>query len=116
MESILTSIKKLLGIEEDYTQYDSDIVIAINSVFGILQQLGIGPINGFKIETSETTWNDYIGDDIRLEMVKSYIWYKVRLMFDPPQNSALTSVIEKQIAELEWRMTVTVNLEENKNE
>lgn len=108
MESILTSIKKMLGITEEYTHFDPDIVMHINSVFMILTQLGVGPKEGFIIEDSATTWFDFIPDaaPIKVEAVKSYIYLKVKLMFDPPSK---TDVVERQISELEWRMNVLVD-------
>ena len=83
-ESILTSIKKLLGIPEDHEHFDVDIIMHINSVFMILTQLGIGPDDGFKITDKLTTWNEYLPDGANIESVKSYMYLKVRLLFDPP--------------------------------
>ena len=105
MESILLSIKKLLGITADYTHFDDDIIIHINSVMMILRQLGIGPVTGFHITDSSQTWNEYLPNIELLESVKSYIYLKVRLLFDPPVGSVLES-INNQIKELEWRFTV----------
>lgn len=107
-DSILTSIKKLLGITEDYEQFDTDIVIHINSAFSVLTQLGVGPVSGFSIEDSSAVWSDFV-DDSRLEMVKSYIYFKVRLAFDPPTSSAATQAINEQISELTWRLNVAVD-------
>ena len=76
MESILTSIKKLLGIEEEYTQFDNDIIMHINSVFLNLTQLGVGPAEGFLIEDDTATWEDFIGDSNQLQAVKSYMYLK----------------------------------------
>ena len=110
MESILTSIKKILGITGEYEYFDNDLIIHINSVFSILHQLGIGPDTGFTIEDDTTVWDDYISDnDIVLSIVKTYIALKVRLLFDPPQGSAHIEAINKQIAELEWRLNVQVD-------
>lgn len=107
MDSILTSIKKLLGIDESYEQFDTDIIMHINSVFTILTQLGVGPSNGFRIEDKTTTWNDYIGDDPNFESVKSYIHLKVKLLFDPPLSSVVIESINRMINEFEWRLNVT---------
>ena len=96
MESILTSIKKLLGIPEDYTAFDDQIIIHINSVFMILNQLGVGPSEGFKIIDKEDTWDDYISDETKLEIVKSYVYLKVKLLFDPPSNSSVMESINRQ--------------------
>jgi hypothetical protein len=108
MDSILTSIKKLLGITEDYEQFDTDIIIHINSAFSVLAQLGVGPVSGFSIEDSSAVWSDFV-DDSRLEMIKSYIYFKVRLAFDPPTSSAAMQAINEQISELTWRLNVAVD-------
>lgn len=106
MESILTSIKKLLGIEEDYTHFDPDIIMHINSVFMILNQLGVGPPEGFRIEDDIATWSDYTDNNLLYESVKTYIHLKVRLLFDPPASSSLIEAMNRQISELEWRLNV----------
>lgn len=109
-ESILTSIKKLLGITEDYTQFDTDIIMHINSVFSTLTQLGVGPDIGFMINDKSVVWSDYFTtSDPRLNFVKTYIYLKVRLVFDPPQSSAAIDAINRQISELEWRINVAVD-------
>ena len=108
MDSILISIKKLLGIIEDYEHFDPDIIMHINSVFSILTQLGVGPADGFSITGAGETWSDYIQDEKKLEMVKSYIYQKVRLLFDPPTSSALMEAANNAVAELEWRLNVAV--------
>ena len=102
-ESILNSIKKLLGITADYEHFDADIIMHINSVFMILMQLGIGPSEGFSISDDSSTWNDFLSDATWFESVKSYMYLRVRLLFDPPQNGTLMNSIEKQIDEFEWR-------------
>ncbi len=109
MESILTSIKKLLGIAEEYEHFDADIIMHINSVFSILTQLGVGPSNGFSIEDKEAKWHDFIGEDNNIEMVKSYIHLKVKLLFDPPLSSAVMEAMNQMIMELEWRLNVAVD-------
>lgn len=111
MESILTSIKKLLGIDEDYEHFDADIIMHINSVFMILQQLGVGPSDGFYIEDELTTWEDYIGDDKKLGTVKSFMYLKVKLLFDPPTSSTAVESIKHMINEFEWRINVAVENE-----
>ena len=108
MESILTSIKKLLGIDEEYTQFDSDIIMHINSVFLNLTQLGVGPSEGFQIEDDSDTWEDFIGDSNQLQAVKSYVYLKVKLLFDPPLSSSVIESTNRMIAELEWRLNVAV--------
>lgn len=106
MESILTSIKKLLGIGEDDTSFDTDITIHINSAFMRIHQLGVGPAIAFKITDKTAVWGDFLGERLDLESVKSYIFLKTRLIFDPPQTSFLLDAIEKQIKELEWTLNV----------
>lgn len=114
MDSILLSIKKLLGIIDAYTQFDADLIIYINSAFAILRQLGVGPKEGFYIESNVETWNDFIqGDPARLRLVKAYVYMKVRLMFDPPtQSGSLLESMKRQIDEFEWRLNVEVDPEE----
>ena len=107
MESILTSIKKLLGISEDDESFDTDIITHINSVFMILNQLGVGPTRGFRIYNKEDIWDDYITDEVTAELVKSYIYLKVRLLFDPPSTSAVMESINRQISEFEWRLNIS---------
>lgn len=105
-ESILISIKKLLGITEDYTHFDADIIMHINSVLAILCQLGVGPPEGFSIEDSKAQWSDFLQNDDRLNLVKSYVHHRVRLLFDPPLGSAVLEAIERTIKELDWRILV----------
>lgn len=102
-ESILNSIKKLLGPEEDYTHFDKDIIIHINAAFSRLCQLGVGPEIPFKIRSAEEVWTDF-QEDGWLEEVKQYVYLKVRVIFDPPTNSSLMSAIDAQINQLEWLM------------
>lgn len=105
-ESILASIKKQLGITEEYTQFDSDIIMHINSVLAILTQLGIGSTDGFAISDDRSTWQDFMGEDKKLEFVKSYVYLKVKLLFDPPLSSAVIESMNRTISELEWRILV----------
>lgn len=109
MESILTSIKKLLGIAEEYEHFDADIVMHINSVFSILTQLGVGPSNGFSIEDKEAKWHDFIGEDKGIEMVKSYMHLKVKLLFDPPLSSSVKEAMSEMIREFESRLSYAVD-------
>ena len=103
MESILTSIKKLLGIMSDYTNFDDDIIIHINTAFAMLNQLGVGPEGGFMIVDANSRWKDYTTEK-NLNMVKTYIYLKVRLLFDPPTSSALIESINRTLSEIEWRI------------
>lgn len=108
-ESILTSVKKNLGIIEDDTSFDSDIILDINSIFPILYQIGVGP-EGFQIEDKEATWQDYLGDEIsKLATVKAYMYLQVRILFDPPQSSSVISAYESRINEYAWRLNCMVD-------
>ena len=106
MDSILTSIKKLLGIDEYYTHFDVDIIMHINSVFMTLRQLGVGPPEGFRITGAYETWDEFIDDDPYLDAVKTYVYQKVRLIFDPPTNSAHIAALENLTKEFEFRLNV----------
>lgn len=106
MNSILDTTKKVLGLDSEYTAFDQDIMLHINSVLPTLYQLGIGPDDGFMIEDKTPTWTDYLGTDKNLNSVKSYVYLKVKLLFDPPQTSFAIAAMEKQIEELEWRINV----------
>lgn len=105
-DSILTSVKKIVGIVEADTSFDPDIIMHTNTVFSILTQLGIGPADGFMIEDSTPTWDDFLAGDNRLNMVKTYLYLRVRLLFDPPQTSFVIESLNKQIQELEVRMSI----------
>lgn len=104
--SILNSTKKILGLAPDYTVFDHDVITHINTAFSILTQLGVGPPMGFMIEDETTEWTDYIPVDLQYNSVKTYVYLKVRQLFDPPQTSYLISAMERQIGELEWRLNV----------
>lgn len=116
MESILNSIKKLLGIAEDYDYFDSDIIMHINSVFATLTQLGVGPEDGFSINDESEKWEDFLPEERMLYSVKSYMFMKVKLMFDPPLSSAVIECTKEQIKELEWRLQVAVDSANTKSE
>ena len=105
-QSILTSTKKILGIAEDYTVFDLDILTHINTAFSTLTQLGVGPADGFMIEDATALWTDFdpVDDHLNFNSVKSYVFLKVKQLFDPPTTSYLISAQEKQIQELEWRL------------
>ncbi len=106
MESILTSIKKVLGIAEEYTQFDVDLIIHINSVMSILTQLGVGPSEGFSISDKNSVWIEFVPEGAKLDLVKSYVYMKVKLLFDPPLSSAAIESINRTISEFEWRIQV----------
>lgn len=106
MDSILITIKKLLGIQEDYTHFDPELIVHINSVFMILNQLGVGPDEPFTISDETSKWNDFLTDGKEIKLVESYMYLRVRLLFDPPANSFLVTSMEKQIEEFEFRQLV----------
>ncbi len=103
-DSILTSTKKVLGIEADYTVFDVDVTMHINSIFTVLAQLGIGPVNGFMISDAVATWEDFLGEDLNLNSAKTYVFLRVRLLFDPPTTPFHINAVQEQIKELEWRL------------
>lgn len=104
MDSILNTVKQAVGLEADDTAFDVDILMYINGTFSTLNQLGIGPDEGFMIQDSEPVWSDYLGDDPQLNSVKTYVCLRVRMLFDPPGTSFVIEAMNKQIAELEWRL------------
>ena len=105
-ESILISIKKNLGIAEDYTQFDQDIIMHTNTALNLVNQLGLG-VDGFTIEDSSSTWEDFLGsNESKTSLVKSYVYLKVRLLFDPPTGTAATTAFTNLVSELEWRITI----------
>lgn len=104
MESILNSIKKLLGVAPEYEQYDSDIIMHINSVLMTLTQLGVGPEDGYYITGNTEVWTELVAEAGTIEAVKSYVYLKVRLLFDPPSSGTLVESINRQASELEWRI------------
>lgn len=112
MESILTSIKKQLGITEEYTPFDDAIIAHINSVFMSLTQIGVGPSDGFVIKDSSTTWNDFVYDtsSFKVEWLQTYVYLQVKLLFDPPTGSVLDSYT-RRINELEWRLNLAAESE-----
>ena len=112
MDSILTSIKKLLGISKEYQHYDDDLIMHINSVFLILTQIGVGPKEGFFIEDDSAEWADFLEDPTKLQMVKSYIGLKVKLLFDPPLSTAVIEANNRLISEFEWRLNVAADTKE----
>lgn len=108
MESILTSIKKDLGIDKEYNVFDSDIIRHINSALMVLMQLGVGPSKGFRVTGESETWDRFLEGRTDLEAVKDYVFIKVKLVFDPPANSSTLEALKEQAKELEWRLNVQV--------
>ncbi len=106
MDSILNSVKKMLGITEEDTSFDDDIIMHINSAFMIVHQLGAGPENGFSISDEEATWDEYFGDEDPIESIRSYVYLKVRSIFDPPTTGAVKEAVNNNIHELEFRINV----------
>lgn len=105
-DSILLNVKKILGIAPEYKVFDEDIITHINSVFSTLHQLGLGPVTGFAIFGEEETWDLFLDNDPRYYAVKSYMYLRVRLLFDPPTTSYLINSMDEQRKELEWRLNV----------
>lgn len=116
MDSILNDIKKMLGLDPDYNAFDTDVIININSAFMTLQQLGVGPVNGFSISGVDDKWFDFMEQSTLLEESKRYIYLKTRLGFDPPTSSFVIDTIERMIKESEWRMYISAEEGENQNE
>lgn len=114
MDSILTSVKKIVGISEEDESFDADLIIHTNSVLMILNQLGVGPTEGFSITDKTSVWSDFISENSSIEAVKSFVGLKVRMIFDPPTSSAVADSINKTISELEWR--ILCNVENKANE
>lgn len=103
-ESILTSVKKVLGITEDYTHFDEDVKMAINSSFSILTQIGVGPRSGFSITDDTAMWDDFIAPGPMQELVKSYVSDKSKLLFDPPSSASTLEALKSLVSEMEWRL------------
>lgn len=108
-DSILNDTKKALGLEADYEPFDSEIILHINSVFADLNQLGVGPDQGYFITSEEDTWDELLGEDLRYNSVKTYLYLRVRMLFDPPTLGYLVTAMEKMIEKAEWRITVAAD-------
>ena len=108
-DSILDSVKKDLGITVEYTHFDPDIIMGINTSLSILNQLGVGPSSGFYITDRSAVWSDFLDNETQLEFVKSYISKKTKQLFDPPQTGPLAEALDKVLKELEWRINVAVD-------
>lgn len=106
MNSILNSVKHALGLSENYNVFDADVIMHINSTFMTLTQLGVGPVEGFRILDDSEEWQDFIGTSQHLESVKTYMYLKVRLLFDPPGTSFAIESMKEMAREYEWRLNV----------
>lgn len=109
MESILNSVKKMIGNSENDTSFDTDLIVHINSAFSILQQIGVGPAEGFSISGDTETWEDYLGDRKDLNMVKTYVFIKTRMVFDPPTSGIIKAAYDEQCKEIESRCSYVVD-------
>ena len=108
-ESILNSIKELLGPDSDYDVFDNEILIHINMALSVLTQHGVGPSEGFIVKDADATWSDFLGDEKDLGMAKTYVYMKVKMAFDPPGNSFLLTNMEEACREFEWRLMVAMD-------
>lgn len=104
--SILVNVKKVLGIAQSYTAFDEDVLMHINATFSVLQQLGVGPIEGFMVQDDVDEWEDFDVPSVQLNLVKTYVFLKVRILFDPPTTSYLIDAATKQIDQYEWRLNI----------
>lgn len=104
-DSILTTVKKNLGLADEYTAFDPDVIMHINTAFTTLADIGLGPSDGFMIEDKTPVWADFLGTDKRLNSVKSYVYLRVRLLFDPPTTGYLKDSMEKQLDEILYRLS-----------
>lgn len=107
--SILITIKKLLGLDANYTAYDTDVITKVNTFLFTLMQLGVGPSTGFRITGPKETWEDFIGERIDLEAVKDFIHMKARITFDPPNSAAALQALKEEAKELEFRINIQVD-------
>jgi hypothetical protein len=106
LDSILKSVKKVLGLPDEYDAFDPDVIMHINSILAVVNQLGVGPEGGMTIEDDTPTWDQFLGEDPRKNTVKTYVYLRVRLLFDPPSTAHALAAIKEQYKELEWRINV----------
>lgn len=105
-ESILKTIKQLIGCPDDFEQFDLDLAIHINSAFAALTQLGVGPKEGYRITSPDNVWSEFEEDTQKSSLIKDYVYIKTRLLFDPPTSSALMDSLKEQLKEMEWRLYI----------
>ena len=108
-DGILRTVRKYLGMDDEYTYFDDDLIVHINSVFSILNQLGVGPTEGFEIQDDLAQWDEFVIDEDYLEDIKTYVCLKVRLLFDPPTSSAAMEAANRLIEEFEWRLNLAAD-------
>ena len=108
-DSILQTIARMIGGEDGGEHFSTDLIVGINTALAVLTQLGVGPEEGFSIEDENQTWSDFLGEDDRLNMAFSYIYMKVKLMFDPPQSSVLKDALTETVNEMEWRAYIAAD-------
>ena len=116
MESILESVKSALGIDKSQTEFDTELIMYVNTALATLTQIGVGPVNGFAISSSVDKWSDFLPDDPKWSQVKTYVYTKVRLIFDPPQSAAAVEAMNKIASELEWRLYVIADNDKTRKE
>lgn len=107
--SILRSVAKLVGGEENGEWFDTDLIFAINSALAVLTQLGVGPEEGFAISDDSASWYDFVGNDPRLNMIYTYVWLKTQMIFDPPSSNVAKEAKDALLAEMEWRSFATAD-------
>lgn len=105
-DTVLTSTKKILGLDESYTVFDQDIMTHINSALMVVSQIGIGPEEGMEITSDLDLWKDILPADVMYNTVKTYVYLRVRILFDPPTTSFMITALEDQLREYEWRLNV----------
>ena len=103
-ESILKTIKQLIGCPDDFEQFDLDLIVHINSAFAALTHLGVGPKEGYRITGADNAWSEFEDDAQKLSLIKDYVYIKTRLLFDPPTSGSLMDSLEEQLKEMEWRL------------
>lgn len=103
-ESILKTIKQLIGCPDDFEQFDLDLIVHINSSFATLTHLGVGPKEGYRITGADNVWSEFEDDAKKLSLIKDYVYIKTRLLFDPPISGSLMDSLKEQLKEMEWRL------------
>lgn len=107
-DSILNTMKQMIPAMPSGDAFDTELIIHINTILGVLKQIGVGSSDGFFITGENETWSDFFGDSTTIQMAKTYMYLRLRLLFDPPENSSVLASYKEQIAELEWRCNIEV--------